>query len=100
METQQDDSTNRELRPSDISAGVNSEISSALFRSSSGLRSESVIPYKEAIRSLEKISSCTTPREKLQCLSESFSSLKTAVVDFHKGKVSFNNFLIFFMTIG
>jgi len=27
-----------------------------------------------------------TPREKLQCLSESYGALKTAVVDFHKGK--------------
>jgi|TARA_B110000305_G_C18913854_1_gene391933 hypothetical protein len=30
---------------------------------------------------------CVTPREKLQCLSESFGALKTAVVDFHKGKL-------------
>ena len=46
------------------------------------------VPYRDAIRSLEKMQQCTTPREKLQCLSESFSGLKTAVVDYHKGKVS------------
>ena len=91
METQNDeeDTTNRELkRYSDISR-TTSEISSALFKGSPNLRSDTpVVPYREAIRSLEKICSCTTPREKLQCLNESFSYLKTAVVDYHKGKVS------------
>ena len=42
---------------------------------------------------LEKMANCLTPREKLACLSESHSSLKTAVVDFHKGKVSFVVFI-------
>jgi hypothetical protein len=28
----------------------------------------------------------TTPREKLQCLSDAFCALKTAVADFHKGR--------------
>lgn len=45
------------------------------------------VPYRDAIRSLEKIQQCTTPREKLQCLSDSYSGLKTAVVDYHKGKL-------------
>ena len=45
------------------------------------------VPYRDAIRSLEKIQQCTTPREKLQCLNDSFSALKTAVVDYHKGKL-------------
>jgi hypothetical protein len=30
---------------------------------------------------------CTTPREKLACLSECYRALKTAVVDYHKGKL-------------
>jgi len=46
-----------------------------------------VEPYREAIRNLEKLQTCTTPREKLQCLSDSLRALKTAVVDFHKGKL-------------
>ena len=46
------------------------------------------MPYREAIRALEKMQQCVTPREKLQCLSESHGALKTAVVDYHKGKVS------------
>ena len=47
----------------------------------------SQVPYRDAIRALEKMQQCVTPREKLQCLSESFGALKTAVVDFHKGKL-------------
>ena len=57
------------------------------------------IPYKDAIRSLEKMQQCVTPREKLQCLSESYGALKTAVVDFHKGKVSSNKILTLYFTI-
>jgi hypothetical protein len=49
---------------------------------------QSDLPYREAIRALEKMQQCVTPREKLQCLSESHGALKTAVVDYHKGKVS------------
>ena len=45
------------------------------------------VPFKEAVQCLEKIRTCITPREKLMCLSESFSAMKTAVVDFHKGRV-------------
>ncbi|CDW76663.1 UNKNOWN [Stylonychia lemnae] len=44
------------------------------------------LPYQEAIKQLEKIQSYQTPREKLQCLSESFQSLKTTIVDHYKGK--------------
>lgn len=39
---------------------------------------------------IEKIQSFTSPREKLLCLSESFSCLKTAIVDYWKGKVELN----------
>ena len=46
------------------------------------------VPYRQAILALEKLQSCLTPRDKLACLSESQNCLKTAVVDFHKGKVS------------
>ena len=93
LETQYDDNTNRELqsniRYSEISGTTSGEISSALFKPSPIMGSETpLVPYKEAIKTLEKIQQCVTPREKLQCLSESFSYLKTAVVDFHKGKVS------------
>jgi hypothetical protein len=46
-----------------------------------------VEPYSEAIVCLEKLSSLATPREKLACLSESFGAMKSAVVQFHKGRV-------------
>ena len=45
------------------------------------------LPYIEAIKCFEKLQSYISPREKLQCLSESFGCLKTAIVDFWKGKV-------------
>lgn len=48
-------------------------------------------PYWEAICSLNKIARCITPREKLQCLSDSFSAMKTAVVDHHKGKLELSS---------
>ena len=32
----------------------------------------------------------TTPREKLHCVSGSFSALKTAIVDYYKGKLELN----------
>mmetsp|Transcript_10652 Transcript_10652/g.17902 ORF Transcript_10652/g.17902 Transcript_10652/m.17902 type:complete len:127 (-) Transcript_10652:267-647(-) len=45
------------------------------------------IPYRDAIRALEHIQYCMTPKEKLNCLNESYGAMKTAVVDFHKGKL-------------
>ncbi len=45
------------------------------------------LPYIESIKALEKIQQFTSPREKLVCVAESFSTLKTAVVDFWKGKI-------------
>lgn len=45
------------------------------------------MPYRDAIQQIEKIQSCTTPREKLALLTESYRAIKTAVVDFHKGKL-------------
>ena len=48
------------------------------------------LPYMEAIRCIEKIPHLQSPREKLQCISESFASLKTAVVEYWKGKVELN----------
>lgn len=49
------------------------------------------VPYIESIQAIERIHTCTTPREKLHCLSEAFSGLKTAVVDFHKGKMELDS---------
>lgn len=45
------------------------------------------LPYIEAIREIEKIEEFTCPAEMVSCLSNSFEKLKTAVVDFHKGKI-------------
>lgn len=71
---------------------INSSSLSDVFRTQNSMVQYPVngqlIPYREAIRALEKITTSVTPREKLQCLSESYGALKTAVVDFHKGKVS------------
>ena len=38
---------------------------------------------------------CDTPREKLACLNECHAAIKSAVVDFHKGKVSRYFYFIF-----
>lgn len=45
------------------------------------------IPYIEAVRELEKMQSCVSPRNMLQCLSAAFAQLKSVVVDHHKGKL-------------
>jgi len=45
------------------------------------------IPYYESIKALNKIESYTTPKEKLHSLTQMYGNLKTAVVDFYKGKV-------------
>jgi len=50
-----------------------------------------VPPYREAVRCIERIKVCVTPREKLACLSECFSAMKMAVVDFHKGKLELSS---------
>jgi hypothetical protein len=55
---------------------------------SSIIRNE--LPYGEAIKALEKMQQFQFPREKLQCLSESFGALKTTIVDHWKGKVRSN----------
>jgi len=47
------------------------------------------LPYIDAIRAIEKIQQFQSPREKLLCISESFGCLKTAIVDYWKGKVRF-----------
>jgi hypothetical protein len=52
--------------------------------------SRSDIPYIESIKCFEKMQQFTSPREKLACLSESFGSLKTAIVDHWKGKLELN----------
>lgn len=52
-------------------------------------RSEQV-PYIEAIRCIERMQTLQSPREKLQCITESFSCMKTAIVDYWKGKVELN----------
>jgi len=48
---------------------------------------DSHFPYIESIRCIEKIQQYTSPKEKLSCVSESFGCMKTAIVDFWKGKV-------------
>ena len=52
--------------------------------------------YREAIKALEKIEILDTPRDKLACLNECYAAIKSAVVDFHKGKVS-GYFNLFFL---
>lgn len=47
----------------------------------------SKVPYIEAIREIEKIQTLDNPGEMVNCLSDSFEKLKTAVVDHHKGKL-------------
>lgn len=42
--------------------------------------------YSAAIKDIERIQSCNNPADMLACLSASFGSLKSAVVDFSKGK--------------
>ena len=44
------------------------------------------IPYAEAIKAIEKIQEFTNPRDKLNCINESFNRIKTTVVDHYKGK--------------
>lgn len=42
-------------------------------------------PYNEAIKELEKIKYCNSPREKLKCTMMMRSMMRAAVIDFHKG---------------
>lgn len=55
-----------------------------------GLREKLVLdgerPYSEAIREIEKIQGHSSPQDMVACLSSSFGSLKSAVVDHYKGK--------------
>ena len=57
---------------------------------------EQTKPYRQAIKALEKIEICYTPREKLACLNECHAAIKSSVVDFHKGKVSLYIFSFLF----
>ena len=43
-------------------------------------------PYNHAIRELEKISYCESPREKLKCIMMMKSMMKASVIDFHSAK--------------
>ncbi|CDW77121.1 UNKNOWN [Stylonychia lemnae] len=52
--------------------------------------SKNDLPYSEAIKCMEKIQQFSSPREKLQCISESFGQLKTTIVDHWKGKLELN----------
>ncbi len=45
------------------------------------------MPYHESIKALERISSFTSAREKLDCVIDFFSNMKASIVDFWKGKV-------------
>jgi hypothetical protein len=54
------------------------------------------IPYYESIKALNKMESFTTPREKLYNITQMFANLKTAVVDFWKGKVLLFHIFCFF----
>lgn len=47
----------------------------------------SPLPYHESIKALERISSYTSPRDKLDCVIDSFSNMKASIVDYWKGKV-------------
>ena len=46
-----------------------------------------ILPYHESIKALERISSFTSPREKLEWVIDSFSNMKASIVDYWKGKV-------------
>ena len=48
---------------------------------------DNLIPYHESIKALERISSYTSPREKLDWIIDFFSNMKASIVDFWKGKV-------------
>jgi hypothetical protein len=54
---------------------------------SSHLSRTDFLPYSEAIKCLERLQTFPSPRDKLQCLSDSFASLKTAIVDHWRGRV-------------
>ena len=75
------------MRTDSISSDVFRTIKSGPMDGITYQMSGHMIPYREAIRQLEKMQQCVTPREKLQCLSESYGAIKTAVVDYHKGKL-------------
>jgi hypothetical protein len=45
------------------------------------------LPYRESIKSLEKISEVTSPRDKLDWIIEFFSNMKASIVDYWKGKI-------------
>ncbi len=47
------------------------------------------VPYQQAIKTLEKLEMFSTPLDKLSCLTECFGNIKSKVVDYHKGKVSY-----------
>eukprot|EP00742_Colponemidia_sp_Colp-10_P005089 GILJ01005436.1.p1 GENE.GILJ01005436.1~~GILJ01005436.1.p1 ORF type:complete len:587 (-),score=81.48 GILJ01005436.1:193-1953(-) len=49
-------------------------------------KSQSAVPYSEAIRSLQRLEHLYTPREKLDCIVQTFSLMRACVVDFWKGK--------------
>ena len=51
------------------------------------------VPYQQAIKTLEKLEMFDTPLDKLSCLTECFGNIKSKVVDYHKGKVSYFHFL-------
>lgn len=45
------------------------------------------LPYAEAIREIEKMQACSSPREMLDCLSAAYGQLKSVAVDHHRGKL-------------
>jgi len=44
------------------------------------------IPYADSIKQIEKLASFETPYDMVSCLSLMYASLKSEVVDYHKGK--------------
>lgn len=52
----------------------------------SSRRDRNNVAYSAAIRDVERIQTCNNPADMLACLSASFGSLKSAVVDHSKGK--------------
>jgi hypothetical protein len=54
---------------------------------SSAIETGESIPYAEAIKAIERIQEYTNPREKLNCVNECFTRIKTTVVDHYKGKL-------------
>lgn len=61
---------------------VSPESNSNSYHTSSEPPSDS---YREAVKALEQLPKCLTPREKIGCLSESYGAMKSAVVHYHKG---------------